>query len=147
MRITRRNALMGATAAAVVTGAITAPIAIKAAGVRAALGGEPLVAMEQEWHTFLNYIHNYPDESDAALDPLYARLTEIEEQIYATPARTPQGVAVKLRLWGSYYADFSGDHRWKELWWRGDLAGMDIAQTGFGYVMRDLERLSGEVTS
>ena len=36
MRITRRNALRGATAAAVVTGAITAPLAIKAA-----LAGEP----------------------------------------------------------------------------------------------------------
>ncbi len=32
MNITRRDALMGATAAAVVTGATTAPLAIKAAG-------------------------------------------------------------------------------------------------------------------
>ncbi len=35
MNITRRDALVGATAAAVVTGAITAPLAIKAAGVKA----------------------------------------------------------------------------------------------------------------
>ena len=33
MNITRRDALMGATAAAVTTGAITAPLALKAAGV------------------------------------------------------------------------------------------------------------------
>ncbi len=43
MQITRRNALMGATAAAVVTGAITAPLAIKAAGVQAALAGDPVL--------------------------------------------------------------------------------------------------------
>ncbi len=43
MQISRRNALMGATAAAVVTGAATAPLAIKAAGVEAALGGDPAV--------------------------------------------------------------------------------------------------------
>ena len=40
MSISRRSALLGATAAAVVTGAITAPLAIKAAGVKAALAGE-----------------------------------------------------------------------------------------------------------
>ncbi len=49
MQISRRDALLGATAAAVVTGAITAPLAIKAAGVKAALAGEPLIALEQEW--------------------------------------------------------------------------------------------------
>ena len=41
MSISRRDALMGATAAAVVTGAATAPLAMKAAGVKAALGGVP----------------------------------------------------------------------------------------------------------
>ena len=40
MQISRRNALMGATAAAVVTGALTVPLAIKAAGAKAALAGE-----------------------------------------------------------------------------------------------------------
>ena len=48
MSISRRDALMGATAAAVVTGAITAPLAIQAVGVKAALGGEPLAALESE---------------------------------------------------------------------------------------------------
>ncbi len=43
MNITRRDALMGATAAAVVTGAITAPLAIKAAGVKVALAGDPVL--------------------------------------------------------------------------------------------------------
>ncbi len=47
MQISRRNAMLGATAA-VATAATTAPLAIKAAGVKAALAGEPLVALEAE---------------------------------------------------------------------------------------------------
>ena len=49
--ITRRDALLGATAAAAVTGLTAAPLAIKAAGVKAALGGateDPLVSLWQE---------------------------------------------------------------------------------------------------
>ncbi len=45
MSISRRDALLGATAAAVVTGAATAPLAIKAAGVKAALTGESIVGL------------------------------------------------------------------------------------------------------
>ena len=41
MNLTRRDALLGATAAAVVTTAITASLAIKAAGVKAALSNQP----------------------------------------------------------------------------------------------------------
>ena len=49
--ITRRDALLGATAAAAVTGLTVAPLAMKAAGVKAALAGaieEPLVSLWQE---------------------------------------------------------------------------------------------------
>ena len=49
MSISRRDALLGATAAAVVTGAATAPLAMKAAGVKAALAGDPVLALEREW--------------------------------------------------------------------------------------------------
>ncbi len=45
MQISRRDALMGATAAAVVTGAATAPLAMKAAGVKAALAGDPVIGL------------------------------------------------------------------------------------------------------
>ncbi len=43
MQITRRNALMGATAAAAVTGLTVAPLGMKAAGVQAALAGDPVL--------------------------------------------------------------------------------------------------------
>ncbi len=54
MDITRRNALLGATAAAVVTGATTAPLAIKAAGVKAALAVEPVVGLGQQLRTAID---------------------------------------------------------------------------------------------
>ncbi len=44
MQITRRNALLGASAAAV-TGLTAVPLAMKASNVRAALAGEPVVAL------------------------------------------------------------------------------------------------------
>ncbi len=43
MDITRRNALVGATAAAAVTGLTVAPLAKQAAGVKAALAGDPVL--------------------------------------------------------------------------------------------------------
>ncbi len=43
MQISRRNALLGATAAAAVTGLTVAPLAIKSAAVKAALGGDPVL--------------------------------------------------------------------------------------------------------
>ena len=48
MQITRRNALVSG-GAAVVTGAATASLAIKAAGVKAALAGDLVLALEREW--------------------------------------------------------------------------------------------------
>ncbi len=48
LSISRRTAL-ATGAAAVITGAATAPLAMKAAGVKAALAGEPLLVLEQEW--------------------------------------------------------------------------------------------------
>ncbi len=54
MQISRRDALLGATAAAAVAGLTVAPLAMKAAGVQAPLAGqtvEPLLALEQEWLT------------------------------------------------------------------------------------------------
>lgn len=49
MNITRRGALLGATAAAAITSvATTAPSAIKVAGVEAALVGEPVIGLAQQ---------------------------------------------------------------------------------------------------
>ena len=51
MSISRRDALLGATAAALTTAAITAPLALKAASVRAALGGDTvLLARIAQFH-------------------------------------------------------------------------------------------------
>ena len=146
MQITRRNALLGATAAAVVTGLTVAPLAMKAAGVKAALAGptdEPLIAMEREWNAQRYSYDDCLDDSDEGREPHFRRLEEMEWNIYQTPARTPQGVATKLRLWSRYYASFD-ERCYEGAWWQGDLEGMTYAEFGFANVMRDLERLAGE---
>ncbi len=48
MQFTRRDALLATGAAAITTAAITAPLAIKAAGVKAVLAGDPLIALEAD---------------------------------------------------------------------------------------------------
>ena len=45
MSISRRDALLGAAVAAIITAAITVPLAIEAAGVKAALAGESIVGL------------------------------------------------------------------------------------------------------
>ncbi len=145
MSISRRDAL-ATGAAAITTAAITAPLAIKAAGVKAALAGEPLLAMEREWNAHRHSFNNSADDSDAAREPHFRRLEEMEWNIYQTPAQTLQGVATKLRLWSRYYACFH-DRCYDGDWWTGDLEGMDYAEFGFANVLRDLERLAGEARS
>ena len=131
MQITRRNALVGASAAAV-TGLTVAPLAMKAAHVKAALAGEPLLAMEQEWLAQRDYIHNYPDDSDDALEPLYQREDAIEEKIMGTPANSFAGIAVKLRMAAYYtFPDADGPE------------GLDWDRKIMLKTLRDAERLSG----
>lgn len=48
MQISRRDALLGATAAAAVTGLTVIPVAHKAAGVRAALAGDPVIDLSAQ---------------------------------------------------------------------------------------------------
>ena len=135
MQISRRDALLGATAAAAVAGV---PGAVQAV--------EPLLAMEREWNAHRYSYNNCLDDSDEAREPHFRRLEEMEWNIYQTPAQTPQGVAIKLRLWSRYYASFH-DRCYDGDWWKGDLERMTYAEFGFANVMRDLERLAGEARS
>ncbi len=87
MSISRRDALLGATAAAVVTGAATAPLAIKAACVQAALAGateEPLVSLWQERARLR-----------AQLDRLSDQCTAIEETLPEW-ARNFDGITIQV---------------------------------------------------
>ena len=98
MSISRRDALLGATAAAVVTGATTAPLAIKAGATKAALGGEPLVALERHMLVLGAFLDNHSAEDDAQSEAVFKQWSTLQDQIAETPARTVQGLAVKLRL-------------------------------------------------
>ncbi len=127
MQISRRNALMGASAAAVAAGV---PGAVQAFPV------EPLLAMEREWFAQRDYLHNYPDDSDAALDPLYDRLYAIEEKIMGTPAQSFAGIAVKLRL-VAHYSDAINL----------GCEGLDWDRKIAFHALRDAERLAGGARS
>ena len=137
MSISRRDALRGATAAAVTAGV---PIAAMAE----AETDHELIALERQWLAWRDYCHSYPDDSDEARNPLFARLEEIEERIYATPARTARGVTTKLRLWAYFYAPLN--HIWTR-WWEGDVEQMELDEKGLAMVMRDLDRLAGGMPS
>ena len=68
MQISRRDAMLGATAAAVVTGAATAPLAIKATGVKAALVGDPVVALATQVKAAYRASIDADDAYEAAAD-------------------------------------------------------------------------------
>ncbi len=87
--ITRRDALLGATAAAAVTGLAVAPLAIKAAGVKAALAGttDSVITAAGHWHKAFGQVfgqaewwvsHQNPDLAELDRDPGLAQ--EYEER-------------------------------------------------------------------
>jgi hypothetical protein len=84
MNITRRNALLGATAAAVVTGAAAGPLAINAAGVKAAMAGtsDPVITAAAHWHRAFGQVlvqaewwvlHQNPNLDELNRDPALAQ--------------------------------------------------------------------------
>ncbi len=82
MKLSRRDALLGATAAAVVTGAITAPLALKAAGVKAALASTDPAIATGHWHKAFAQVfgqaewwvsHQNPNLDELNRDPALAQ--------------------------------------------------------------------------
>ncbi len=88
MQISRRRVLTGASAAAAVTGLTVAPLAMKAAGVKAALAGtaDPAIAAAGHWHKAFGQVlvqaewwvsHQNPNLAELDRDPALAQ--EYEE--------------------------------------------------------------------
>jgi hypothetical protein len=129
------------TAASAVAIANNAQLEAIHAGWHAA---EPLLEMEKEWFAWRDHCCNYPDESDAARDPLFERLTEMEIQMHRTPATTPAGIAVKLRMWARLHG-----HRFEGNWWERSVEdfGHDLDVVPIIGALHDAERLSGRVQS
>jgi len=71
--ISRRDAIKGATAAAVITGAILAPLAIKAAGAKAALAGDDAVLLAR-----IEQFHEVYDAQNRVWAKQQAHRAEIE---------------------------------------------------------------------
>ena len=85
MEISRRNALMGATAAAVVTGVVTAPLALKAASVPAALGSDPIAVQAADQDPVIDALFNELRKQRARLDEIRV---ETEAALRLIPADT-----------------------------------------------------------
>ena len=60
------------------------------------------MTLYREWLAWLDRCNNDPDNSDQAIDANCARLFKIEQHIIDTPAWSPAGIAVKLRLFAHY---------------------------------------------
>ena len=158
MQITRRDALLGATAAAVTTAAVTAPLAIKSAGVKAALVGDPAVDLGQQlraaWQTWLSAMAAFDEIEDCGIPTCgkggpncalfqerarcESRFWELEPRLLDTPATTVGGVLAKLR--GFYHDD--------------EIARIKVGETPdplpeeyVTSIYLDLERLAGEARS
>ena len=109
--ITRRDALLGATAAAVVTGATTIPLAIKASGVKAALrGDDPIIVMWNQSRRWLEEGARYDELSGAAANKAdFRRLSgmcgeidrkafDLEQKIADMTPESPRGWGIQARL-------------------------------------------------
>ena len=165
MSISRRDALLGATAAAVVTGAAVAPLAMKAAGVKAALAGDPVIDLARQlnavWKAWMSAQNAYEEachrvgyntfgigevRRELGIEPLWqeeqrleARFWGLQTRLLDMPATTPRGVLAKLR---GFYHD--GEIA---LMRAGDDPDNDLPVEFAASVYRDLERLAGGMRS
>ncbi len=149
MSISRRDALLGATAAAAVTGLTTAPLAFKAAGARAALGDNyaDLEALRLAWRAAEQRSFDADDAEEeaegSAGQRLARRLQETElrrasaayELFMDTPATSMRGVLVKLTC-------LKSEQEWAKLDQESNLDSIMLCA-----VRRDLEHLAGEARS
>ena len=109
MNISRRDALLGATAAAAVTGLIVAPLAIKAAGVKTALANaDPLLEGVQ---ALVNEIRR--DLSPDITASTFWALQEAADRLEALPGIQP----IPNELWERWKPDIARFYRndWRAL--------------------------------
>ena len=109
MSISRRTAL-ATGAAAVVTGATTAPLAVKAA--LAATSDDPLVALGRQWQEAYDNWLQFSTAGDSfeeivelenQREDLDDIAWQLENEAADVPARSLDGVLVKLRMAGTHY--------------------------------------------
>ena len=142
MSISRRDALVGASAAVAVAGVPTAV----AAAISPSTIEDPVLALKREWDARWKRYESETDESDEVNDPLYDALDEVAYEIFQTPATTPAGIAVKLILWARIHVgnDASG------LGWSREPVHnypMELDNLPVVSALHDLERLAGEARS
>ena len=143
--ITRRGALVGA-GAAVATAALAAPLALKSAGTKAALGGDdPIIVMWNQSRRWLEEGARYDELSGAAANKAdFLRLSDmsgeidrkafdLEQKIADMTPESPRGWGIQARLLEDWMAAGT----------RCDNRDLLIARRIAAY----LERLSGGLPS
>ena len=167
MSISRRDAMLGATAAAAVTGLTAAPLAMKAAGGKAALAlaGDPVIGLSEQlravWKAWMSAQDVYEEachrvgyttfgigevRRELGIEPLWQEEQRLKAQFWGLqtrlldmPATTPGGVLAKLR--GFYHDGEVAQIR------AGGDPDTDLPVEFAASIYRDLERLAGEVPS
>ena len=110
------------------------------------MGDEPLLGMEQEWLQLRDEYDTSPDVPHGAPDPLFDKLLDLQYRILLTQAKSPAGVAVKLRMhcrnncWDE--DDFVAPTPEDSLRGAGNLEILPLIAA-----LHDLERLAGEARS
>ena len=142
MQISRRDALATGAAAAV-TGLTAAPLAIKTAGVKAALAGDPILPLYAQWRAAETQLADM-EATDAEID----RVIDLQVRIIHTPAATLYGLLSKARLawyitaqdWGNWDIEEAGPDLDAE---KGKLDDYRMIWS----ILQDVERLAGEARS
>ena len=101
MQISRRAALLGATAAAVVTGGTVAPLAIKSTSVKTALAAQidPVAALVRKATAYDEWLNTIGDTiPEDEFNVLCALHSEMEIEIRDAPSTSIEGIAGKVRI-------------------------------------------------
>ena len=130
MKISRRDALMGATAAAVVAGVPGAALAIKAAGVKAALAGDPVLPAYEAFEAALL-------QANAMSDHRLAIVEAVEAELPPEPHRNRTYLELSP-------AEVNQAYEWRALCHRRVTARLGMDEDDFSDFYRDRMELAYE---
>ena len=111
----------------------------------ASVSEDPVLALKREWDTRWERYESETDRSDEVIDPLHAWLNEAEFAIHRTPATTPAGIALKLKMWTRNHCPGIVSYDW----WKAPLDEFDddLDELPILSALHDLERLTGRAQS
>ncbi len=146
MSISRRTAL-ATGAAAITTGAIAAPLAVKATATKAALVGDPVAVLVRKAAAYEEWLNTIGGTvTDDEFNVLCAVHSEMEYEIRDTPSNSIEAIAGKVRIaWANSVIEIEAVRNGppKEF---DEFYPLDPARFIWS-ALQDLERLAGEARS